>query len=166
MKSTSTEQVYRILLICFTVIGICAGRFIPQQSSVVTSPETVVSTNNLTDWQLLEMAIIKTESEFDTLAVGKSKDLGIFQITPIYVQEVNRLLGEEKYLHEEAFSPSKSLEMFNIVQTQYNPGYSIDKAINIHNPGGDSIGYSVRVRKNMDWIKKYEEIRALVKSQK
>lgn len=116
----------------------------------------------LSDWQVLQMAIIKTESDFDSLATGKTGDRGIFQITPIYVKEANRILKEEKYTHEDAYSPKASLEMFNVVQSRHNPSNSSTKAIKLHNPGGDSIGYSKKVQKNVNWITQYEYVRSLV----
>jgi hypothetical protein len=80
------------------------------------------------------------------------------QSTPIYVKEVNRLLGEEKYSHEDAFNPEKSMEMFTIMQNHHNPENDIDRAIASHNPTASS-AYSVKVRKNMEWVRNYEEIR-------
>ena len=43
----------------------------------------------LTNWQVMLMAMVLTESQFNDKAVGKNNDLGILQITPIYVNEVN-----------------------------------------------------------------------------
>ena len=43
--------------------------------------EQEMSADALTEWQIFRMAMIKTESEFNPKAVGKTKDYGIFQIT-------------------------------------------------------------------------------------
>lgn len=118
--------------------------------------------SELTEWELMKLAIIKTESEYDTLAVGKSEDWGIFQITPIYVMEVNRILGEDRYIHEDAFNPNKSIEMFNVMQERHNPKRDIDRAISLHNPLATS-AYSVKVRRNMEEIRKYEDLRKIVR---
>lgn len=124
--------------------------------------EIVEQNASLTSWEVLQMAIIKTESEFNSLAVGKSKDLGIFQITPIYVEEVNRILGEDRFKATDAFNIEKSLEMFGIIQDHHNPTHDADRAIRKHNPGGDSINYAKKVYENVAWIQRMEEVRKSV----
>lgn len=148
------------------VVGLLVGSFLLASKS----PAQVVEVDRvgkdtcgeLTEWEILTMAIAKTESEFDPLARGKSNDLGVIQATPIWVKEVNKIIGDEKFLHTDALEPGKAMEMFNIYQEYYNPEKSISKAINVHNPKGDAIGYSVKVRKNMESVKQYERIRAIV----
>lgn len=138
------------------VIGLALGTRIDKNPKEIINNPTIE--NTLSEWEIMKLAIIKTESEFNPLAVGKSEDWGIFQITPIYVKEVNRILGEEKYSHEDAFNPEKSMEMFTIMQNHHNPENDIDRAIASHNPTASS-AYSVKVRKNMEWVRNYEEIR-------
>lgn len=139
--------------------------------ATISVPPTVVEeiqeeqempADTLTGWQIFRMAMIKTESEFNSKAVGKAKDYGIFQITPIYTKEANRLLGHEEYKHEDAFDPVKSLEMFDIVQSHYNPDLDIDTAIRKHNPGGASIGYARKIHENIIWIMRMEDIRKTI----
>ena len=79
-----------------------------------------------------------------------------------FVHEVNRLLGKEGYTHLDAFDVEKSIEMFNIVQDGHNPDKSISKAIAVHNPGGNSIGYGKRVYQNLAFVKRYEEMRKIL----
>lgn len=122
------------------------------------------STEALSDWEVLELAIMKTESDFNTNARGTRGDLGLFQITEIYVEEVNRLLGEPTYVHTDAFVPERALEMFTIYQDNHNPKHDYIRAINAHNPGGESIGYSQKVLANMEWIKRYEKIKTEVQN--
>lgn len=118
--------------------------------------------DSLTEWQIVELAIFKTESEFNPSVTGKNGDWGLAQITPIYVEEVNRILGEDRYCHEDAFSPEKTHEMFIIMQTHYNPTNDTDKAIKNHNPGA-SKAYHTKVCKNIEWINNYENIRKIVR---
>lgn len=118
--------------------------------------------NTLTEYEVLLLAIAKTESDFNPLAVGKTNDLGVFQITPIFVQEVNRILGDTVYLHEDALDMKKSLEMVTVVQDKHNAEHDITRAIARHNPCGDAIGYARKVRENMAWIRRYEEMRSLI----
>ncbi len=118
--------------------------------------------NALTDYEVLLLAIAKTESDFDPLARGKADDLGVFQITPVFVREVNRILGDTVYLHEDALDMKKSLEMVTVVQDRYNAEHDITRAIARHNPCGNAIGYARKVRENMAWIRRYEEMRSLI----
>lgn len=87
-----------------------------------------------TDWDFLILALIEVESEGYQFAVGPTNDLGILQITPIYVREVNRLLGDTVYKLEHRTDIDKSLEMFEVYQSHYNPNKNIEKAIKLHNP--------------------------------
>lgn len=119
----------------------------------------VVGGEELSEWNILQMAIMKTESEFDASSIGATNDIGIFQITPIFVAEANRILGEEKYSHLDAFDIQKSIEMFNVVQGYHNEEKSISKTINVQNPGGGSIGYGKKVYDNIRFIKRMEEAR-------
>lgn len=121
-----------------------------------------VSGAQLTDWEVLTLAIAKTESDFNPLARGNSNDLGVFQITPVFVREVNRILGDTVYLHEDAFDVKKSVEMMAIVQDKHNPEHDITRAITKHNPRGDAIGYTRKVLDNMAWVRRYEEVRSLI----
>ncbi len=104
------------------------------------------------DWDILVRALIQVESGGDSLAVGKTNDVGALQITPIYVTDVNRILGEERYTLEDRKSLVKSLEMFEIIQGHYNPLRDIDKAIRLHNPGAGE-WYRERVYRHMEEIK-------------
>lgn len=142
------------------VIGLALGPRIDKNPKEIINNSAIE--NTLSEWEIMKLAIVKTESEFNPLAVGKSGDWGLLQITPIYVKEVNRILGEEKYTHEDAFNPEKSMEMFTIMQNHHNPENDIDRAIASHNPTASS-AYSVKVRKNMEFIRQYEELRKLAR---
>lgn len=135
------------------------------------SPRTLPEVNDaggeswaggLTDYEVLLLAIAKTESDFNPLAVGDNNDLGVFQITPIFVKEVNRIIGDTVYIHEDAFDMAKSVEMMMMIQEEHNPGHDISRAIAKHNPHGDRIGYARKVRENMKWVRRYEELRSLI----
>jgi len=104
------------------------------------------------DWDYFVDALIWVESRGNDTIVGQTNDVGCLQITPIYVAEVNRLLGKEKYFLEDRISREKSMEMFNIIQKHYNPEFDINKAIKLHNPGA-SENYHNKI------IIKYNELR-------
>ena len=100
------------------------------------------------EWDAFIRALIHVESRGNTEAVGKSNDVGILQITPIYVAEVNRILKEKRYTLEDRTDPDKSIEMFRIMQDYHNPEHDIDKAIKMHNPKAGK-GYSDAIKEMM-----------------
>ena len=62
-------------------------------------------------------AIIYVESRGDSMAYNKREDaVGVLQIRPIMLREVNRLLGYNKYKLSDRWNVAKSKEMFNIVK--------------------------------------------------
>lgn len=86
------------------------------------------------EWGIMIQALIVVESEGNPLAVGSSNDVGVLQITPIYVREVNRILGDDIYTLDDRTCIYKSLAMFEVYQSHHNPSKDILKAIKIHNP--------------------------------
>ncbi len=120
---------------------------------------TTVSSDTLTNWETYMMATAITESNCDSTALGASQDAGIFQITPIYVKEVNNILDSIQYKHKDAFNINKSIAMFYIFQSKHNPNFNINKAMRLHNPGGAAINYYNKIKENMKYVKRYETIR-------
>ena len=113
--------------------------------------------DGLTEWEIMELAMAYTESKFNPSAVGKDKDYGILQITPIYVEEVNRLGGD--YSHADAFDIDKSFEMFEILQAHHNPERDIKKGISLHNK---SKYYAMEVENNITLVRRMETARAKI----
>lgn len=160
-----------VLLISTAVVFFCAGGLIDQlsqknkQEKIVEEKikEVYVEGEELDEWTILTMAIMKTESEFDPSRIGATQDVGIMQFTPVGIEEVNRILRlegkEEEYSHLDAFDIEKTIEMFNIIQGYHNKEQNISKAIHQHNPGGASIGYGKKVYDNIRFIKRMEEAR-------
>ncbi len=114
----------------------------------------------LTEWQVLQLAIMLKESRFNPNAVGNANDRGVYQITVPYLNEANRLSGNG-YSHDDAFDIEKSLEMFQIIQDKYNEHHDIHEAIKHHNPGAGQ-AYERDILRNMETIRRYEEIRKLL----
>ena len=110
----------------------------------------------LSEWQLLQLAIVYTESKFRPEVTGKNQDGGLYQITPIYVREVNRIAGTD-YAHEDVYDPDKAIEIFGKMQDAKNPDHDIDTAIHFHNK---SASYKRVVLENLELIKRYETFRA------
>lgn len=167
-KTIISGIIYSITIVAAFSAGAFTGQYCQKdkQERIVEEKikEVYVEGEELDEWTILTMAIMKTESEFDPTQIGSSQDLGILQCTRIYVEEVNRILrmqegNQKEYSHLDAFDIRKSIEMFNIVQGYHNKEHSISKAIHQHNPGGASIGYGKKVYDNIRFIKRMEEAR-------
>ena len=78
---------------------------------VVMVKTTLIIQDSLID------AIIHVESRGDSMAYNAGEDaVGVLQIRPIMMREVNRLLKENKYTLADRWSKSKSIEMFNVIK--------------------------------------------------
>jgi hypothetical protein len=68
-------------------------------------------------------AIIDVESAngMNKYNPNETQAVGILQIHPIMVEEVNRILGFEKYQYSDRESEKLSIEMFLVYQNHYNP---------------------------------------------
>lgn len=118
----------------------------------VPMPYPVEVRDTLSEWNLLQLAIIMTESKGDPNAVGTSGDFGVYQITEPYVREVNRISGQN-YSHEDAFDIDSSIEMFALLQGHYNAEKDIEEAIRRHNR---SSAYRATVLRNLEMMKRME----------
>ena len=116
----------------------------------------------LSDWDMFTLALMKVESNYEPTAVSSKGAKGYFQITPIYVKEVNRVHKTNYKYDEVVKSFEKSYEVFTLMQEAHNKEYDMDEALRLHN--GDHKWYKKRVYKEMDAIMKYEEMRRMVKS--
>ncbi len=75
--------------------------------------------------EILLDALIQVESRGDSLTIGDNgKAVGILQIHPITVRDVNRILEKRgdtiRYTYEDRNSQSKSIEMFYIWKSYYH----------------------------------------------
>ena len=162
MNSTNTF-VKTYAIVCLYTIAIIAFGFIlgAKATKADSHKEYSASDQHISEWETTQLALILTESQMDSLAVGKANDLGILQITPIFVDEVNRLVGKDQFTHQDALTPEKSLQMLAIYQEHKNPTHDTDKAIQLHNPKG-GYSYARKVKKNIARVKTYEYYRTLV----
>lgn len=117
--------------------------------------------DSLSEWELFTLALIKVESEYNNKAVSEAGAKGYFQMTPIYVKEVNRMHGTE-YTFDQVLDFDTAYEIFDLMQKAHNPDYDIEKAMTLHN--GETPWYHRRIRKEMENIRKYEEMRSKVKN--
>lgn len=96
--------------------------------------EVVIEVNqDSLDWEDFTRALIWVESKGDSKAVGSKDDIGVLQLTPILVRDVNRILGYDVFTLEDRLDSLKSVEMFNIIQDHYNPEHCKHFALKIWN---------------------------------
>lgn len=104
-----------------------------------TVEKSTVGTANF-DWEPVMKAIIQVESEGNTKAV-RGKSCGAMQITPILVAECNNILkgrnSKTRYTLRDRFNLEKSKEMFLLMQSEFNPGNNVEKAIRAWNGGNN-----------------------------
>lgn len=82
------------------------------------------------------MVICYVESSFDEMAYNESElAVGIIQIRPIMVDEINLILGKNKYNLKDRWCKEKSFEMFKIYQDFINPEYNETLAARFWNGG-------------------------------
>lgn len=94
--------------------------------------EVVVNQDSL-DWEDFTRALIWVESKGDSKVVGSKDDTGVLQITPILLQDCNRILKTERFTLEDRLDSLKSVEMFNIIQDHYNSEHDYHWALKIWN---------------------------------
>lgn len=81
-------------------------------------------------------SICKVESNNNPNAVGDNgKAVGIVQIHPIMVDDVNRIIGSRRYSLADRTSVTKSREMFEIYINHYGKGLSDSDKARIWNGG-------------------------------
>ena len=100
-------------------------RQVPQIIVTVIKPQPIVID---TTFKLVE-ALIQVESRGNEGAIGDTNlgvpSIGVLQIRPIMVREVNRILkrtgSEKRYKKKDRFSRVKSIEMFMVWKNYHHP---------------------------------------------
>lgn len=93
-------------------------------------------------------SIIEIESGNKNIA-GLTGDVGVLQITKIFVDDVNRILGYKKFKYVDRWNKNKSIDMYYIVQRYYNPTYDFKIACYVHHratSGKENLKYFNKVK--------------------
>ena len=83
-----------IILFCIEIYLAYKINKLLENYPTITIHDTIYRKHS--DWELLKVAIIWQESKGNSNAIG-GNGYGIYQITPIYVKERNRILDTTKY---------------------------------------------------------------------
>lgn len=143
-------KLFKVVLLIVCLLG----------ANPVMGAETAVETETAStedfDWEPVMQAIIQVESEGNAKAV-KGNSCGAMQITPILVAECNQILkklnSKKRFTLRDRFSLAKSKEMFELIQSYFNPLNDIERAIRSWNGGNK---YSVkRTQRYFDKVMKH-----------
>lgn len=110
-------------------------------------------------------AIIWNESSNGTLTENSNElaAKGIMQQHPEIIDDVNHLLGFNKYHYNDRLDPIKSIEIFLLYQKKYNPGMSIEKAARIWNGGPNGMNEEEYPEKCQQTAKYWSKIQEFMK---
>lgn len=147
------------IILCFVALcplSIYRGYKAAKNKYEIQEKDTVIIYKDykITDakWDRFTKALIWIESRGDSLAVGSKNDVGVLQITPILIEDANRILGYEAYTLEDRKNRIKSIEIFNVIQDHYNPTHDLHLALKVWNSRAP-ISYHENVIKQMNNFK-------------
>jgi len=105
--------------------------------------------------ELIISTIIEIESENRHLIINNDM-VGILQIRPIMVREVNDILGFEKFTLNDRFDSIKSIEMFKVFTNYHTPNWELNLVCRKWNGGEnghlklETINYYNKVKKKLN----------------
>ncbi len=163
MKHIKTYLLYAVFFISMMTNFILAIKVNnhPKGDNTFLAEETEIIQDTLSEWNIFTLALMKVESEYNNNAVSSVGAKGYFQMTPIYVKEVNRV-HHTNFTFDQVKDFEKAYEIFDLMQKAHNPNYNMDKALELHN--GKHAWYNKRVYREMKNIRQYEEMRNKIKS--
>lgn len=155
MKDCKLFVAYALFSLC--LIGVCIWGMTQdykysENPCVEEITEVVEVNQDSLDWETFTKALIWVESRGDSKAVGSKDDVGVLQITPILVEDCNRILKNEGFTLEDRLDSLKSVEMFNIIQDHYNPQHDYHWALKLWNSGAP-LSYHRKVMDKFNEIK-------------
>jgi hypothetical protein len=133
----------KVFLILIMVIVECFTLLAPAiRECVIYLPEPIEKVYTVDDW--MEAIVFIESGAKGSEAYNSDEPLaeGKFQQYPIFVDDVNRILGYEKYSYEDRKDDKKAEEMFWIYQKYYNPEMGFEKMCRIQCGGPDGYKYS------------------------
>lgn len=121
---------FYIILSCLFAFNTCF------QSTIDSS----LTKNKYSEKQMKTIiAHMQVESSNNDKAWNRKTDaVGVLQIRPILVREVNRLYGTN-FTYKDRWNRWKSYQMFCLIQNHYNPKWELEKAARIWNGGPDGM---------------------------
>lgn len=157
----SIKSVVLVISLTINIFSAFYLNKIKSPESIQKEAELIAQADTLSEWDIFTLALMKVESEYNNDAVSSVGAKGYFQMTPIYVKEVNRV-HKTNFTFDQVTDFDTAYEIFDLMQQAHNPDYNLDKALELHN--GKHAWYNKRVYKEMKFIQQYEEMRNKVKN--
>lgn len=104
------------------------------------------------DWDTFIKALAWVESSWNDNAVSPKQAVGYLQLTPILIEDANRIVGQQTFSLESRTDRQESIRIFNVIMDEYNPEHDMQLALKIWNP------YS-KVSYHRAVMKKYKELK-------
>ena len=124
------------LFLAFFAFGLLTSTAKPHADTTVAPSAAGANAADGFNWQNLLDAIAEVESANDPNAVGDGgRAVGLYQIHPVYVEDVNRIIGTQKYRLSDRANPITSAKMVRIYLSHYGNGKSVGELARIHNGG-------------------------------
>ena len=161
MKHIKNYLLYAVFIISMMTNFILAIKIKHLKDDALITEEVAIAQDTLSEWNIFTLALIKVESEYNNKAVSSIGAKGYFQMTPIYVKEVNRI-HKTNFTFDQVTDFDKAYEIFDLMQKAHNPDYNMDRALELHN--GKHDWYSKRVYQEMRNIRMYEDMRSKIKN--
>jgi len=123
---------YTFLLFC----GLQSSLMLPNWH-ITPEQDTQLECNvDVFDWELLLDALQDKESDNIPNAINVIEDaVGILQIRPIYLKDINRIIGYKRYTLKDRYDIIKSREMVRIFFSYYVDDENINEIIAMHCSG-------------------------------
>lgn len=105
-----------------------------QTVSLVNERHVVVEAASQTDWDAFITALAWVESRWDDNAESPKQAVGYLQITPVLVEDANRIVGKEMFTLDGRYDRKESIRLFNVIMDNYNPEHDMQFALKLWNP--------------------------------
>lgn len=116
------------IILLFTIIFLLTSSHLSESDIRVTKDIIKKDSVEKIDTNIFLNALFIVESEKNDSAYCKQEEaVGVLQIRPIMVEEVNRILGYNKYKLSDRWSRGKSIEIFWIYTKFYMQHYNESK---------------------------------------
>jgi hypothetical protein len=121
-----------LLIILFFIPLYC---FAPGFTTVfIAMPEPILRVYSDTE-KLQAIIYAETSGGLSRYNPGETESVGLLQIRPIMIREVNQILGYNKYQLSDRLSDKKSIEIFMTYQHEFNPTMDFEKMCRLWNGG-------------------------------
>ncbi len=100
--------------------------------------EFVLTNPNKDEKKLISLwrSVVKVESNNGRYLFNEIENaIGVSQIRPIMIEEVNQILGYNKYSHEQAWDSITSFNIFKDFQQHFNPEFDLERGSRLWNGG-------------------------------